>query len=76
MAKVMLTPEEGQQVGVELVRVRVLEAVRCARIVDFLGALDQPGRFLRRVMEEGRAEMVRASRTPCGGSTCSIAARR
>jgi hypothetical protein len=39
-----LAPEEGQQVGVELILKRGREAVRCARIVDLLRALDEPGR--------------------------------
>src|SRR5882724_6624539 len=46
-----LAPEEGQQVGVDLILMRGREAVRRARIVDFLGALDEPGRFLRRVLD-------------------------
>ncbi len=36
-----LAPEEGQQVGVELIRMRVREAVRRAWIVDFRCALDE-----------------------------------
>ena len=35
--------QEGQQVGVELILVGVREAVRRARVVDFLGVLDEPG---------------------------------
>ncbi len=46
-----LGPQEGQQVGVDLILMRGREAVRCARIVDFLRALDEPGRFLRRVLD-------------------------
>src|SRR5262249_22077937 len=46
-----LAPEEGQQVGVDLVLKRCRKAVRRARIVDFLRALDQPGRFPRRVLD-------------------------
>src|SRR5262245_9733947 len=46
-----LTPEEGQQVGVDLVLVCRREAVRRARIVNLLRALDQPGRFLCRVLD-------------------------
>src|SRR5512133_3494566 len=38
-----LTPEEGQQVGVELVLMGGGEAVRRARIVDLLRVLDEPG---------------------------------
>ena len=45
-----LAPEEGQQVDVELIRVRVRQAVRCARIVDLLGVLNKPCRFLRCVV--------------------------
>src|SRR2546422_7077707 len=44
-------PEEGQQVSVYLILMRGSEAVRRARIVDFLRALDDPGRFLRRVLD-------------------------
>src|SRR6266513_2356300 len=46
-----LGPQEGQQVGVDLILMRGREAVRCAWIVDFLRALDEPGRFLRRVLD-------------------------
>src|SRR5947209_16582200 len=46
-----LAPEEGQQIGVDLILMRGREAVRRARIVDFLRALDDPGRFLRRVLD-------------------------
>src|SRR5262245_2053539 len=46
-----LAPEEGQQVGVDLFLVRRREAVRRARIVYLLGALDQPGRFLCGVLD-------------------------
>src|SRR5205809_2132032 len=46
-----LAPEEGQQVSVDLILMRGSEAVRRARIVDFLRALDEPGRFPRRVLD-------------------------
>src|SRR5919109_1964020 len=46
-----LAPEEGQQVGVDLLLMRGREAVRRARIVDFLGALDEPRRLHRRVLD-------------------------
>src|SRR5882672_6153473 len=47
----MLAPEEGKQVSVDLILMRGCEVVRRARIVDFLRALDDPGRFLRRVLD-------------------------
>ena len=43
--------QEGQQVGVELILMGCSEAVRCARIVDFLRALDELGRFLSRILD-------------------------
>ena len=46
-----LGSQERQQVGVDLILMRGREAVRRARIVDFLRALDEPGRFLRRVLD-------------------------
>ena len=39
----VLAAQEGQQIGIELVGVGVHEAVRCARVVDFLGVLDELG---------------------------------
>jgi hypothetical protein len=44
-------PQEGQQVGVDLILKRGCEAVRCARIVDFLRAPDESGRFLSRILD-------------------------
>src|SRR5262245_33421236 len=41
--------DEGEQVRVDPILVGRCQAVRRARVVDFLGALDEPGRFLRRV---------------------------
>ena len=38
-----LGSKEGQQVSVDLILKRGCEAVRCARIVDFLRALDESG---------------------------------
>jgi hypothetical protein len=38
-----LAPQEGQQIGVELIRMGVRESVRRARIVDFLCAPDELG---------------------------------
>ena len=46
-----LGSQEGQQIGVDLILMRGSEAVRRARIVDFLRAFDEPGRFLRRVFD-------------------------
>ena len=46
-----LGSEEGQQVSVDLILMRGSEAVRRARIVDFLRALDESGRFHRRVLD-------------------------
>src|SRR6266498_2695268 len=46
-----LAPEEGEQVGVELILVGGGEAVWRARIVDFLRTLDEPGRFPGRVID-------------------------
>ena len=43
--------QEGQQVGVELILMRGREAMRCARIVDFLRVLDELGRFLIRILD-------------------------
>src|SRR5262245_60744483 len=40
----------------DLVLVRGREAVRRAGVVNFLGALDEPGRFLRRVLD--RSDLV------------------
>ena len=45
-----LGPQEGQQVGVDLILMRGREAVRCARIVDFLCAPDELNRLHRRVL--------------------------
>jgi hypothetical protein len=49
--RLWLAPEEGQQVGVELVLMGRGEAMRRARIVDLLRALDEPGRFPGRVID-------------------------
>ena len=46
-----LAPEEGQQVGVELVLKCGGEAVRRTRVVDLLRALDEPGGFPGRVLD-------------------------
>src|SRR5262249_34272519 len=46
-----LTSEKRQQVGVDLVLVGRRKAVRRARVINLLGALDKPGRFLRRVLD-------------------------
>ena len=46
-----LGPQEGQQVGVDLILKRGCEAVRCARIVDFRRAPDESGCFHRRVLD-------------------------
>src|SRR5215510_2813960 len=46
-----LTPKECQQVAVDLILMRRREAVRRSRIVDFLRALNEPGRFPRRVFD-------------------------
>src|SRR5450631_4622437 len=46
-----LTLQEGQQVSVELVLMGVHQAVRRARVVDFLRALNKPGRFMGRVLD-------------------------
>jgi hypothetical protein len=43
--------QKGQQVGVDPILKRGCEAVRCARIIDFLRALDEPGRFLSRILD-------------------------
>ena len=43
--------QEGQQVGVDLILMRGREAVRRARIVDFLRAFYELGRFPRRVLD-------------------------
>src|SRR2546430_2855053 len=42
-----LASQEGKQVSVEPVLMGVHQAVRCARIVDLLDALDELGRFMR-----------------------------
>src|SRR3546814_9925493 len=47
----LLRLNESEQIGVDLVLMRGREAVRRARIVDFLRTLDEPGRFLRRVLD-------------------------
>src|SRR5215472_7231471 len=46
-----LAPEEGQQVGVELVLKCGGEAVRRTRVVDLLRAVDEPGGFPGRVLD-------------------------
>jgi hypothetical protein len=38
-----LGPQEGQQISVDPILMRSREAMRCARIVDFLRALDESG---------------------------------
>jgi hypothetical protein len=43
-------PQEQEQVFVDLVLMRSGQAVWRARIIEFLGALDQPGRLFRRVL--------------------------
>src|SRR5262249_22123626 len=45
------TPEEGQQVSVDLILMRGCEAVGRARIVNLLRTFDEPRRFLRRVLD-------------------------
>ena len=42
--------QEGQEFGVDLILMCRRDAVRRARIVDFLCALDEPSGFLRRVL--------------------------
>src|SRR6516162_5664101 len=44
-------PQERQQVGVDLILMRGGKSVRCSRIIDFLRALDEFGRFFGRVMD-------------------------
>ena len=46
-----LAPEEREQVGIDLILMRRRDAVRRARIVDFLGSLDEPCRLYRRVFD-------------------------
>jgi hypothetical protein len=43
--------QEGQEVCVDLILKRGREAVRRARIVDFLRIFDEPGRFLSCVLD-------------------------
>ena len=43
--------QEGEQVGVDLILVRGRDAVRRARVVDFLRALDEPRRLAGRVVD-------------------------
>ena len=43
LAAVRLRLDEAEQVRVELILMRRGEAVRSARVVDFLGALDESG---------------------------------
>src|SRR5262245_34812324 len=43
--------DEGEQVGIDPFLMRRRQAVRRAGVVDFLGALDEFGRFLRRVLD-------------------------
>jgi hypothetical protein len=38
--------DEGEKLRVDLILMRCCEAMRSARVVDFLGALDEPGRLL------------------------------
>src|SRR5262249_40996382 len=45
------SPDEREQVGVDPFLVRRRQAMRRTGIVDFLGALDELGRFLRRVLD-------------------------
>ena len=47
----LLGPQEGQQISVDLILMRGREAVRCTRIVDFLRATDESGRLHRRVLD-------------------------
>src|SRR2546425_9969005 len=46
-----LPAEEGQQVAVDLVRMRGRQTVRKSRIVDFGGVLDELRRLLRRILD-------------------------
>src|SRR6185312_5694280 len=46
-----LGPQEGQQIGVDLILERRRQAVRRARIVEFLCAVDEPRRLHRRVLD-------------------------
>jgi hypothetical protein len=43
----VLSSDKGEQVRVDLILVGCGQAVRRAWIVNFLGAFDEPGRFLR-----------------------------
>src|SRR4030095_8062554 len=43
--------DEREQIGVDPILVRCRETVRRARVVDLLGALDESGRFPRRVLD-------------------------
>lgn len=46
-----LSFDEGEKVGVDLILMRGRETVRRTRIIDDLGALDQPRRLHRRVLD-------------------------
>ncbi len=47
LASLLDRPQKLQQVGVDFILVCGCEAVRPARIVNFLRPFDEPGRFLR-----------------------------
>src|SRR6185295_6807097 len=49
--RLSLSLEKAKEIGVDLILMRRRDAVRCARIVDFPSALDEPSRFLRRVLD-------------------------
>src|SRR5262249_56297212 len=48
---IFLLGNEREQFRVDLILMGRGEAVRSARVVDFLGALDEPGRLLRSVLD-------------------------